>query len=147
MDCCICLEELNEMVKLHDEHYCCKNCYNKIDKCPLCRVELKKEYILNCDIIPVIVFYVPLRYYDEALNDGCKLYHTINGIIFTSYSYQLYQKWHETCFDENDVRIYDTRWEAYYNKTKDMDCYYILYGNVIDWDKLQYFDYDGKREN
>ena len=60
MDCCICLEELNEMVKLHDEHYCCKNCYSKIDKCPLCRVEVNPKQLIYIKVIIQLMILVLL---------------------------------------------------------------------------------------
>lgn len=42
-ECCICYE-IKDLIKIHDEHYCCSDCYKRIDKCPLCRITITNNY-------------------------------------------------------------------------------------------------------
>jgi hypothetical protein len=42
-ECIICYEE-KELKKIHDNHYCCIECYEKISICPICRLRVKFHY-------------------------------------------------------------------------------------------------------
>jgi len=49
--CCICLEPPMKLVTLHSRHWVCSDCYEQIERCPLCREDIEKPDI-NWKCIP-----------------------------------------------------------------------------------------------
>lgn len=45
--CPICLEEIIKKITLECCHDLCKNCFEKVDKCPLCRTNIKKTNTIS----------------------------------------------------------------------------------------------------
>lgn len=71
-ECLICYEN-KFMEKIHDEHYCCKDCLSKIEKCPLCRIKKeKKQYKNNTNSNEKVFVYVPFEHKETAKSEGLK---------------------------------------------------------------------------
>jgi hypothetical protein len=68
-ECLICYEN-RFMEKIHDEHYCCKDCLSKIDKCPLCRVKKEQTKKENPKNDNYVLLYVSYDYKNRAKSLG-----------------------------------------------------------------------------
>jgi hypothetical protein len=97
VDCGICLNEISKLVELPCNHKCCDECVRRIDKCHMCRCELKKSEVfktyLKLTLLKSTVVKIPFYY--DTLNleiDNILMLACINeiNIILSDYGYKTY---------------------------------------------------------